>query len=152
MFTGAMITFSSARFLIMCKPRTGRPTSIGILWKWSSKLTELAGDGECRLIRFDLIRNFFANKIHHFSRLSIYLGNPLHIISSLFCHFHLFQNAILHKLLKWGFWNFNPIFLRMRFSSVETIFSLVFVISSSWYLHLTLSREFLTFISFKIWR
>ena len=26
----------------------GWPTWIGILWKWPSMLTELAGDGECR--------------------------------------------------------------------------------------------------------
>ena len=30
-----MFIFFSARFLIMCKPRTGQPTSIGILWKWA---------------------------------------------------------------------------------------------------------------------
>ena len=57
-FTGAMFTFSSVKFLDICKPRTGWHISIGILWKWASKPTKLAGDGECRLIRFHLIRNF----------------------------------------------------------------------------------------------
>ena len=69
------------------------------------------------------------------NRLSFYLGSPLHIIN----HFCLFQNAILHKILKLGFWNFKPIFLRMQFSLVATFFSLVLVISLSWYLHLTIS-------------
>ena len=73
------------------------------------------------------------------NRLSFYLGSLLHIISSLFIHFFLFQNAILHKMLKLGFWNFKPIFLRMQFSLVATFFSLVLVISLSWYFHLTIS-------------
>ena len=72
------------------------------------------------------------------NRLSFYLGSLLHIISSLFIHFFLFQNAILHKMLKLGFWNFKPVFLRMQFLLVSTFFSLVLVISLSWYFHLTL--------------
>ena len=67
-------------------------------------------------------------KWNHFSRLShqtgsFYLGSLLHIISSLLSHFCLFQNAILHKMLKLGFWNFRPIFLRMQFAVVATFFS-----------------------------
>ena len=46
-------------------------------------------------------------------RLPIYLASPLHIISSLFSHFCLFQNAILHKILRIGLWKFKPAFLRM---------------------------------------
>ena len=128
MFTGAMFIFSSVKFRNMCKPRTGWPTSIGILWKWASKPTELAGDSECRLTRFHQIRNFLANEIYHFSRpshqtgLSFNQSSLLHIISSLFSHFCLFQTAILHKMLKLGFWNFKPIFLRMQFSLVATFF------------------------------
>ena len=71
MFTGAMFIFSSVRFLNMCKPRTGWPTSIGILWEWASKLAELAGDGECRLTQFHPIRNFLANEMHLFQGCSI---------------------------------------------------------------------------------
>ena len=56
------------------------------------------------------------------NRLSFYLGSPLHIISSLFSHFCLFQNAILHKMLKLGLWNFKPTFLRIQFSLVATLF------------------------------
>ena len=73
------------------------------------------------------------------NRLSFYQGSPLYITSALFSHFCLFQNAILHNMLKLGFWNFKPIFLRMQFSLVGTFFSLVLVISLSWYFHLTFS-------------
>ena len=45
-FTGAMFIFSAVKFLNMCKPRPGWSTSIGILWKWASKPTELPGDGD----------------------------------------------------------------------------------------------------------
>ena len=74
MFNGAMFIFSSVKFLNMCKPRTDWPTSIGILWKWASKLTELYGDDECRLARFHLIRDFLAKEIYHFSKLSHQTG------------------------------------------------------------------------------
>ena len=87
-----------------------------------------------------MIRNFLAFfKAVPSNRLSFYLGSPLHIISSLLSHIGLFQNPILHKMLKLGFWNFKPIFLRMQFSLVATFFSLVLVISLSWYFHLTFS-------------
>ena len=42
MLTGAMFISCSVRFLNMCKPRTGWPTLIWILWKWDSKPAELA--------------------------------------------------------------------------------------------------------------
>ena len=71
---GTMFIFSSVRFLNMCKPRTGLPTSTRILWKWASKPAELAEDGECRLIRFHPIRNFLGNEIYLFSRLSHQTG------------------------------------------------------------------------------
>ena len=61
---------SSVKFLNTCKPRTGLPNSIGILWKWASKPTKLAGDGKCRLTRFHRIRKVLANEIYQFSRLS----------------------------------------------------------------------------------
>ena len=96
--------FFSGKFLNVCKPRTitfileqqnlspltGWPTWVGILWKWASMLPKLAGDGVCRLALFHALKIFLANEIYHFSRLShqtIYLGNLLHIISSLFSHF-----------------------------------------------------------------
>ena len=67
------------------------------------------------------------------------LGSPLHIASSLFSLLCLFQNVILHKMLGLGFWNFKPIFLRIQFSLVPIFFSLVLVISLSWYFHFTIS-------------
>ena len=144
-FTGAMLIFSSLIFLNMCKPRTGWTTSTKILWELASKPVEPPGDGECRLTRFHSIRNFLAIFFLSFfktvplNRLSFYLDSPLHIISSLFSHFYLFHNAILHKILKLGFWNFKSIFLRMQCLLVVTFFSLVLVINLSWYFHLTIS-------------
>ena len=41
------------------------------------------------------------------------LTGQTHIISSLLIHFCLFQNVILQKMLKLGFWNFTFIFFRM---------------------------------------
>ena len=89
--------------------------------------------------KFSWKLNFSFFKVVPSNRLSFYLGSPLHIINSLLSHFYLFQKAILHKMLKLGFWNFNPIFLRMYFSLVGRFFSLVLVISLSWYFHLTIS-------------
>ena len=115
----------------------------GILWKWASTPVVLAEDSECRLIWLHLIRNFLTNEIYPFSRLShqigFYHGSLLHIFSSLFSHFCLFQNAILHKMLELGFWNFKSIFLRMQFSLVATFFSLVLIIRLSLYFHLAVS-------------
>ena len=45
-------------------------TWINISWKWANMLIKLAWDGKCRLALFQVIRNFLANKIYHFSRLS----------------------------------------------------------------------------------
>ena len=64
----------SVKFLNTYKPRTGMPTPFGILWKWTSKPTKLAGDGKCRLTRFHRIRKFLANEIYQFSRLSHQTG------------------------------------------------------------------------------
>ena len=69
------VYFHSGKFLNVCEPRTttslltARSTWIGILRKWTSMLTKLAGDGECTLALFHVIRNFLANKIYHFSRM-----------------------------------------------------------------------------------
>ena len=162
MCTAAMFIFFSVRFLNICKPRTtfylpGWPNWIGILWKWVSMLTKLAGDGECRLAQFHVIR-FLSNEIYHFfkavppNRFPFYLGSLLHIINFLFSHFFLFQNAILHKTLNQGFEILIPFFLRMQFSLVATYFSVVLVIYLRRFLHLKLQHEFFTFISFNIWR
>ena len=103
--------FFSTRFLNMCEAIIcsfiGWPTGIGILWKWTSTLKKVACDGECRLAWLHVIRNFLLNEIYDFLKLflglHLYLDSLLKIISSLFSHFCLFQNAILHKILKLRF-------------------------------------------------
>ena len=96
--------------------------------EWASMLTKLAGYDEYRLARFHPIRNFLANEIYHFQGCPIKQAAflpaflPLHVISSLFSHFCLFQNANLRKITKLGFWNFKSIFLRIQFSLVATFF------------------------------
>ena len=96
--------------------------------EWASMLTKLAGDDGYRLARFHPIRNFIANEIYHFLRLShrtdclFTLGSPFYVISSLFSNVCLFQNAILLKMLNLGFWNFKPIFLRIQFLLVAAFF------------------------------
>ena len=154
-FIATMSIFSSERFLNMCKPTTGWPTSIDILWSGLACLPSWLGmmnTGWLGSIQSDIFlqMKFIIFKAVPSNRLPFYLGSLLHVISSLFSHFCLFQNAVLHKMLKLGFWTFNSIFLRIQFSLVTTFFSLVLVICLSWYLHLTLSHEFLTFISFNI--
>ena len=150
MFTDAMFIFSSVRFLNLCKSRTSWSTLIGILWKWASKLTQLAGFVPSDH-KFSCEWNLSFFKAVPTKRLLFYLSNPLHIMNSLFSHFCLFQNAVLHKMLSLGFWNFKPIFVRIQFSLIATFFSLVLLISLNWYLHLTESHEFFKFISFNIW-
>ena len=99
--------FFSARFLNVCKPGMtfdglhshlmDCPAWIAIIWKWPSALTRVAAYGESRLASFHVIRNFFANEIFNFSRLSnlkscsTYLPILLYIISSLFSHFGSFK-------------------------------------------------------------
>ena len=100
MFTSVMFIFFSVKLLIMCKPRTGWTTLIGILWKSSSKPIELAGDGECKMTWFHPIKFSFKWNLPFFkavppNMLSFNLGSPLHIISSLLSHFCLSDNVIL---------------------------------------------------------
>ena len=126
----------------------GWPIWIAILWKWTSMLIELPWDGECRRAWFHVIRNFLTSEIFHFSRLftkhaAVLLEQHQLLIQPLL----LFQNAIFHKILKLGFWNFKPIFLRMQFLLVATFSSLVLVISLSWYFHLTIS--YLTLVTWQ---
>ena len=84
------------------------------------------------------------------NRCSTYLGSTLHIISSIFSHFCLFQNAILNKMLKLGFWNFQPIFLRMQLW-LQHFFSSFCYLSDLIFASETVSWIFIL-ISFNIWR
>ena len=157
MFTGAMFIFSSVRFLNMCKPRTGWPTSIGISWEWASKPTELAGDGGSMLTWFHPIRNFLANEIYHFSRLShqtgcLFTWAVYSILSAPYSFTFACSRMLFCKnCWRYGFKILNHFYQNVVFIGCN-IFSLVLVISLSWYWHLTLSHEFLTFMSFNIWR
>ena len=51
-------------------PLTGWSTWVTILRNCGSMFIELVGNDECWLSRFHTIRNFLANEIYHFSRLS----------------------------------------------------------------------------------
>ena len=158
------VYFYFARFLNMCKPRT---TLYLICWADSPGLAfygwgivclpswlAMVNVGWLNSMRPEIFlqMKFIIFMVVSLNRLPFYLGSPLHVISSLFIHFCLFQNAILHKMLKLGFWYFNLIILRMQFSLVPTFISLVLVICLKWYLHLKLFHEFLTFIWFNVWR
>ena len=160
----AMFTFFSTRFLNMCMSRK----KFYLLW-WAC-LPGLAfhGSGLTCLPSWLRMMNvgwlcsmrweiFLQMKLSFFktvpsNSLHFYLDSLLHRISFLSSYFCLIRNGILQKILKLRFWKFNLIFLIMQFSLVATFFPLVLVICLSWYLHLKLSHEFLTLISFKIWR
>ena len=126
----------SLKFLNMCKPRA----TIYLSWLGMLNASWLDSMRSETFLQIQFPQN----------KLPFYLGRPIHVISSLFSHFCLFQNAILHKMLKIGFWIFISIFLKMQFSLVAISSSLVLVVCLTWYLHFKLSHELLTFISFNI--
>ena len=81
--------FTAAKFFFFCEiPKyvqtrsnilfhaMGWPAWVAIIWKWAWPLNGLAGDGESRLDRFHVIRNFLANEIYRFSTLSHLPGQP----------------------------------------------------------------------------
>ena len=70
-------------------------------------------------------------------------------LSDLMVYFCQLQNAILHSV-EASFEIFSPFLSECSFHC--DIFSLLLVICLSWNLHVKLSHEFLTFISFNIWR
>ena len=148
----------------MCKPRTityplRQPGPPGLVfygsglhayqagWRWWIQ----AGSVSCDQ-KFSCKWNLSFFKTVPPNRLHFYLDSPLHRISSLFSYFCLFKKVILQKILKLRFWKFKLVFLRMQFSLIATLFALVLVICLSWFLHLKLSQEFLTLVSFNIWR
>ena len=139
------VHFFSARFLNMCKPTISFDGLVHLDWHFMEvgKYAYWADWGWWMQAGSIPCDQKFSYKWN--------LSFLLIIISSLFSHFCLFQNAILHKILKLRFWNFKSIFVRMQLSLVATFF-LVLIICSSWYLHLELSHEFFTFIWFNTWR
>ena len=111
--------FFSARFLNMCKSRTTSIPFDEVVrldydymevdqsayqagWGWWKQ----AGSVSCdqKFSREWNLSFFQAVPLNGLSNL-VQLLVPLHIITSFISHFCLFQNAILHKLLKLGFWN-----------------------------------------------
>ena len=127
--TATVFIFSSARFLNMCKPRTSWLTSTDILWSVLACLPSWLGMMNTGWLGSTWSETFLQMKFIIFkavpsNSMPFYLGRPLNAISSLLRHFSLFQNAILHKMLMLGFWNFKPIFLRIQFSLVATLFCL----------------------------
>ena len=155
MFSSAIFIFSSMWFLNMCKPRTGlRPARLGFYGKGLASLTIWLGMVNAGWLgssheKFSYKWNLWFFKVVPTNRLSFYLGSSLQIVSLWFSHFYLFQNAILHIMLKVGFRNFKSIFLRVQFSLVATFFSLVLGISLSWYFYLTISYLTLVILHFK---
>ena len=131
-FIATMSIFSSERFLNMCKPTTGWPTSIDILWSglaWLPSWLGMMNTGWLGSIWSEIFlqMEFIIINVFPSNRLPFYLSSPLHVISSLFGNFCLFHDAILCKMFKLGFWKFShlkPIFLKIQFSLVATIFSL----------------------------
>ena len=122
-----------------------------------SGLACLAGNGECRLALFRAVRNFLANEIYQFPRLShqtgcIFTWAILSIESALYSTTSACSGRLFCKKCWSQDWNFKLIFLRIQFSLILTFFPLVLVICLGWYLHLKLSDEFLTLVSFKISR
>ena len=121
------VYFFLCEFINMCKPSTGWSTSIDILWSGLACLPSWLGmvnTGWLGLIRSEIFlqMKFIVFKAVLSNRLPFYFGSPLHVISSLFSHFCLFQNANLRKITKLGFWNLKSIFLRIQFSLVATFF------------------------------
>ena len=114
MFTGVMFIFSSARFLIMCKPKTGWSTSIGILRK--------SGDSECRLTWFDLIRNFLLQ-----IKFIIFQGCPIKQVVYLPGHPTPYNQLLIQPLLLVPECCFAENFeARVSFSSFGYQFELIF--------------------------
>ena len=125
--------FFSVRFLNMCKPTTsthaGCLTCIRI---YGSELTHLpswltmVNAGWVSSMKWEIFSQMkfiiFQSCPTKEAALLFYLGSSFHTINSLFSRFCFFQNAVLQKKLKLGFWMFMAIFLRMQLSFVATFF------------------------------
>ena len=150
-----MLIFFSARFLNRSKPLMGWSTWIGIYESRLACLKSWLG-----MVNVDWLGSkwseiflqikFFILKVVPPNWLPFYSSSSLHTISS-FSHFCLLQNAILHKMLKLGFWRFELIFLRKQFSLDATFFSLVLAICLSWYFgyHGLISFYHLYYVTFE---
>ena len=138
--------FFSVRFLNMCQPRT---TFYLFWWAGPSGLSFYGSGPACLLSWLEMVNagwlllcyqklpykwNLSFFKAVPRNRLLFCLGSLLHIISSSFSRFCLFENAILHKMSKLGFWRFKPMFSRnavfigcsILFSSFSHLFELIY--------------------------
>ena len=125
--------FFSARFLNMCKVRTplylwwAGPPRLGFygcgpawLQSWLG-MVNVDGLGSMRS-EICLKIKFFIFQVCPTKQAAILPGQhaPYNQLLIQLC---LFQNVISHKMLKFVSWNSKPIFLRMQFSLVATLFS-----------------------------
>ena len=115
--------FTAIMFFFFCEI----DTSTDILWSKLACLPSWLGlmnAGWLGSIRSEIFLQikFIIFKAVPSNRLPFYMTSLHHVISSLFSQFTLFQNAILRKMLKLGFWNFKSIFLRIQISLVTTFF------------------------------
>ena len=155
MFTAAMFIFFSVIFLNMYKPittcylyRQAGPSGLafygsgpGCLLSW----LVMANAGSLSSMRSEIFLHMKFTIFRGCStkQVAFLPGNPVP-------QNQLIIELQLHKMSNVGFYNFKSTFLRISFHWLQYIFCLVLVICLSRYLHLKLSHEFLTFISFNI--
>ena len=128
MFTGALFIFSSVTFLNTCKPRSGwHSAQLGFYGSGLASLPSWLGmvnTGWLSSIRSEI---FLQMKFIIFQRCpirqAVFLpGQPAPCNHFLFSHFSLFQNAILHKMLKLEFWNLSLFSSEWRFHWLQHVF------------------------------
>ena len=66
MFTAAMFIFFFCKIPKYVQAKNGLAHLDWHFMEWASMPTKLAGNDECRLVRFHPIRGFLANEIYHF--------------------------------------------------------------------------------------
>ena len=117
---------------------------------WSAKYLNFGGEScEIRILSRSIQETYTLRKVKN--QVLLFLSSSELNLSDFMVYFCLFQNAILHraeaKVLKFSaHFSQNVVFIGCN------ILSLLLVICLSWNLHLKLSKGYLTFISFNIWR
>ena len=131
--------FFSARFLKMCKASIklylfwrADPSWLAFYRSWPAGLPNWLGMvNKTGLFPCDQVFSvkwnfsFFKAALPKTKTKLLHLGNQLHILSFLFSHLCIFQNANLYWMLKLRFWNFKlPFFLNAVFiGSNNVVFS-----------------------------
>ena len=115
---------------------------------WPSKYLNFGGVScKIRILSRSIQETYTLRKVKN--QVLLFLSSWEPNLSDLMVYFCQLQNAILHSV-EASFEIFSPFFSECSFHC--DIFSLLLVICLSWNLHVKLSHEFLTFISFNIWR